>query len=127
MNETALTAEEILFFAGQPERLGLYETVRAALLARFPGVTVEVKKTQISFRARQLFAMVSLPRSKVHRQKESNLILTFGLRRAALHPLVFQCVEPYPNRFTHHALVGTAANLDGALMELLEEAYALHQ
>lgn len=123
--EAALTSEEILFFAGRPQALALYEAIRARVLGRFPDVTLEVKKTQISFKARRLFLMVSLPRSRA--QGKDSLILTFGLHRAAAHPLIFQCVEPYPNRFTHHVLLRAAEEMDGALMELLEEAYAACQ
>lgn len=123
--ELALAADELLFFAGKPQELALYEAVRARMLGRFPDVTLEVKKTQISFKARRLFAMVSLPRSKA--QGKDSLILTFGLHRAAAHPLIFQCVEPYPSRFTHHVLLRAAEEMDEALMELLEEAYAAQQ
>lgn len=122
-----LAPEEILFFAGRPQKLELYEAIRALLLARFSDVRIDVKKTQISFKARTIFAMVSLPRSRTQEKGESSVILTLGLYRAATHPLIFQCVEPYPNRFTHHALISTPADMDDALMELIGEAYALHR
>lgn len=122
-----LSSEEILFFAGRPLKLELYEAIRSLLLARFSYVRIDVKKTQISFRARTIFAMVSLPRSKAQEKSESSVILTLGLHRAAAHPLIFQCVEPYPNRFTHHALISAPADMDDALITLIEEAYALHR
>lgn len=122
-----LSPEEILFFAGKPQKLELYEAIRASLLARFEDMRIDVKKTQISFKARTIFAMVSLPRSKAQEKRESSLILTLGLHRAAAHPLIFQCVQPYPNRFTHHVLISAPADMDDALMELMQEAYALHR
>ena len=35
--------------------------------------------------------------------------------------------EPYPNRWTHHVPVATPAELDGELLDWLEQAYAFGQ
>lgn len=119
-----MSPEEILFFVGKPEKLETYETIRKAVLSRFPDVKIEVKKTQISFKARRLFAMVSLPRAKTTEMQAGSIVLTIGLRRAAEHPLLLACVEPYPNRFTHHLRIACGAQMDESVMALLDEAYA---
>lgn len=41
--------------------LPAYTALREKLEERFPGLNVKVAKTQISFRSRYIFAMVSLP------------------------------------------------------------------
>jgi hypothetical protein len=115
-----LLPEEILFFAGQERERALYVHIRDALLAEFPFLRVDVQKTQISFRDRRLIAMLSLPRRRRKAEERESLLLTVGLRRAAAHPLLEQCVEPYPGRYTHHLHIEDVAQLDASVLELVE-------
>lgn len=118
-----LTGDELLFFNAHPGLLPLYEALRGKILAAHPDASVRISKTQISFRSRYIFAMVSLP---VHRRKgwpEEYLLFSFGLGRRLDSPRVAQAVEPYPNRWTHHVLLTEPGQLDGEWMGWVEEAW----
>ena len=118
-----LTGDELLFFNAHPGLLPLYEALRGKILAAQPDASVRISKTQISFRSRYIFAMVSLP---VHRRKgwpEEYLLFSFGLGRRLDSPRVVQAVEPYPNRWTHHVLLTEPGQLDGEWMGWVEEAW----
>ena len=118
-----LTGDELLFFNAHPGLLPLYEALRGKILAAQPDASVRISKTQISFRSRYIFAMVSLP---VHRRKswpEECLLFSFGLGRRLDSPRVTQAVEPYPNRWTHHVLLPEPGQLDGEWMGWVEEAW----
>lgn len=117
------TGDELLFFNAHPGLLPLYEALRGKILAAQPDASVRISKTQISFRSRYIFAMVSLP---VHRRKgwpEEYLLFSFGLGRRLDSPRVAQAVEPYPNRWTHHVLLTEPGQLDGEWMGWVEEAW----
>ena len=118
-----LTGDELLFFNAHPGLLPLYEALRGKILAAQPNASVRISKTQISFRSRYIFAMVSLP---VHRRKgwpEEYLLFSFALGRRLDSPRVAQAVEPYPNRWTHHVLLTEPGQLDGEWMGWVEEAW----
>ena len=118
-----LTGDELLFFNAHPGLLPLYEALRGKILAAQPDASVRISKTQISFRSRYIFAMVSLP---VHRRKgwpEEYLLFSFGLGRRLDSPRVVQAVDPYPNRWTHHVLLTEPGQLDGEWMGWVEEAW----
>lgn len=102
--------------------LPLADGVGAALLARYPGLEVAVQKTQVTFRGKRTFCILSRPRRKAD---EGGLLLTFGLRRRLDHPRIFQAVEPYPNRWTHHLLLSSPGELDEELFSWLDEARTL--
>ena len=53
------TVNELLFFDSKPDALALYEAFREAVLEKVPNARIEVKKTQISFFNRRMFAAVS--------------------------------------------------------------------
>ena len=53
------TVNELLFFDSKQDALALYETFREAVLEKVPDIRIEVKKTQISFFNRRMFAAVS--------------------------------------------------------------------
>ena len=117
------TGDELLFFNAHPGLLPLYEALRGKILAAHPDASVRISKTQISFRSRYIFAMVSLP---VHRRKgwpEEYLLFSFALGRRLDSPRVAQAVEPYPNRWTHHVLLTEPGQLDGEWMGWVEEAW----
>ncbi len=115
-----MTADELLFFDPMPGALGLYDALRAHLLA-LPGVEVKVAKTQITFKARYGFAFVSLRRMRGC--PEVFLILTLGLGRRLSSPRVAVSVEPYPGRWTHHFILSDPGQLDDELLGWVREAY----
>ena len=53
------TVNELLFFDSKPDALALYEAFREAVLEKVPNARIEVKKTQISFFNRRMFAALS--------------------------------------------------------------------
>lgn len=114
-------ADLLFFFDGKPNEYALYRQAEAALLHRLPDTRIQVKKTQISFLNRHLYACISLPRQKD--RPPHCLTLTFGLARRLASPRIAQCVEPYPSRWTHHLLLTDARQLDDELLGWLEEAY----
>ena len=120
-----MTDEEKLFFAGCPEALALYEPFRARVLAAVPDAHIRVQKTQITFADRHGFAFVS--RLAVRRKAERPpvwITVSFGLRRRLPSPRVDGAVEPYPERWTHHVMIGDPSEIDGELMDWIGEAAA---
>lgn len=114
---------ELMFFDRMPQALPLYEAFIEKLDAAVPSYNLSVKKTQISFSNRYNFAFVSLPVRKMKGWPEVCIIVTFGLRDQVTDPRIAVSVEPYPNRWTHHVVVGDAAEIDGQLMAWIQEAY----
>lgn len=117
--------DAVFFFARKPAALPLYEVLEQRLLERVGGVTIKVQKTQISFSNRRMFACVSLlPVSKKKDRPESYITVTFGLPYKKESPRIDAATEPYPNRWTHHVLIGRPEEIDGELLAWLTEAAA---
>ena len=114
---------ELLFFDRIPRMLPVYETLRNELAQRYPQMKITVGKTQISFRSRYIFAMASLPVSRIRGCPDEFLLVSFGLSRRLEDDRIFQAVEPCPNRWTHHVVVTGRREIDSRLMQWLEEAH----
>ena len=120
-----MTPDELLFFDSHPSALPLYEAVKEHITAEIPDVRIEVKKTQISFFKRHMFAAVSFtPVRKAKERPDPFLTVTFGLRYRVDSQRIDAAVEPYPNRWTHHVMIGSAAEVDAELMDWIREASA---
>lgn len=118
-----MTEEEYLFFAGKPEELALYEAFREKVLARTENARITVHKTQITFANRHGFAFVSfLPARPKARRPAHWITVSFGLRQRLASPRIDQAVEPYPQRWTHHMLLSDVSEIDGQLLDWIEEA-----
>ena len=52
------------------------------------------------------------------------LTVTFGLGYPLESPRAAAKTEPYPGRWTHHVVVGSPGDIDGELLDWLEEAAA---
>lgn len=118
-----LPLEESLFFAGRPEELALYEILRARVAGRVGAFRVKVSKTQITFAVRYGFTFVSHPR----RKQDWGILVTFGLSHRQASDRIQYASEPYPHRWTHHMLVGSEAEIDGELLDWIEEACGFAQ
>lgn len=116
-----MTSDELFFFNTRPEALPLYAVLAEQMLAAFPNTTVEVKNTQITFREKYGFAFVSL--RKMKGCPEVFIIVSFGLSHRLDAPRIRMAVEPYPNRWTHHVIVGQVEEIDDELMGWLTEAH----
>lgn len=128
---STLAISELMFFDTKSEALPLYEILRAQILKTCPGTTIRVKKTQISFYNRHLFAAVSfLPARKRGRQTKANplppyITLTFGLSHCLTSPRVDAAVCPYPERWTHHIMIEREEQIDDELIAWVQEAARL--
>lgn len=119
------SSEELLFFQGREEALPLYAAVRARTLNIRPEARIEVKKTQISFFSRFMFAAVSFaPVGRAAQRPTPFLTLSLGLPYRLESPRVAAAVEVYPGRWTTHILIGRAEDADEELALWLQEAAA---
>lgn len=118
-----MNADEMLFFDKMPQMLPVYETLRDRLVEKYGDIHVKVSKTQISFRNRHIFAMVSLPLRRIKNTPEVYMLVSFGLSYRLDSSRILQAVEPYPNRWTHHVLVERSDDIDAQLLEWLDAAY----
>ena len=121
------TADVLFFFGEKDVELSLYRALFQRMEACFPDASVKVQKSQISFYGRHLFAAVSLPIRRRKGWPERCLVVTLGLPCRLDSPRVAVAVEPYPGRWTHHILLTCPAELDGQLMNWLQEAYDFSQ
>ena len=118
-----MTEEEKMFFAPRPEALPIYEALRPVLLSAAEKAEIRTAKTQISFKDRYLYAAVSF--TPVRRKAERPpvwLTLSLGLWYRPDSPRVAAAAEPYPGRWTVHFLLGSAAEADEELRELIGQA-----
>ena len=118
-----MTMDEMLFFDGHSAALPLYEKLKSSILAAVPDARIEVKKTQISFFTKHMFAAASFtPVRKAKERPKPFLTVTFGLRARVASPRIDAAAEPYPGRWTHHVMIGSAEEVDAELMGWLREA-----
>ena len=120
-----MMTDEIMFFDGHPAALPLYEKLKDGILAEVPGSRIEVKKTQISFFTKHLFVAASFtPVRKAKDRPEPFLTVTFGLPHRVIANRINAAVEPYPGRWTHHVMIGSAEEVDAELLGWIREAAA---
>ena len=83
----------------------------------------KVGKTQVSFYLGCQFGCASLlaVRRKAERP-DPYLTVSFGLAYPLDSPRVDAKTEPYPNRWTHHVMIGSAEEIDQELLGWLWEA-----
>ncbi len=118
-----MTSEELLFFNEMPDALPIYEAFRNRVTEEIPDVRIDVKKTQISFSNKRMFACVSFIKARRAKDRPSPyLVVTFGLVHQAQSPRIDVATEAYPNRWTHHVTVGTQGEIDDELMAWVREA-----
>ena len=120
-----MTLDEMMFFDRHPAALPLYEKLKGAIVTEIPFVRIEVRKTQISFFTKHMFAAASFaPVRKAKDRPEPFLTVTFGLSYRADSPRIDAAAEPYPGRWTHHVMIGSAEEVDAELMGWIREAAA---
>ena len=122
MSET-ISTDELLFFDRKPASLPLYDTFREAVLNQWPDTRIEVKKTQISFFNRHMYAAISFtPVRRAKDRPDPFLTITFGLPYKKESERIDVAIEPYPNRWTHHVMIGTTAEIDDELLSWITES-----
>lgn len=110
-----MTGDTVFFFDKAPELLPLYAALEDAILTRCPDAQVLVMKSQIAFTVARRFAFASL--------RGKRLIVTFGLPKRVESPRIWQAVEPYSGRWTHHVILRSPEEIDETLLGWLEEAW----
>ena len=124
-SDSTVSADELIFFDRKQDALPLYETFREAVLEKVPDTRIEVKKTQISFFSRHMYAAVSFaPVRRVKNRPDPFLTITFGMPYRKESARIDVAVEPYPNRWTHHVMIGSVEEIDQELLSWIEEAAA---
>ena len=115
---------DILFFFGERmEALPMYERLENAILTRIPDVKIKVAKTQITFANKRGFAFVSFnPCRKAKDRPAVWMTVTFGLGCRKGSSRIDVATEPYPGRWTHHVMVGSAEEIDEELLGWIQEA-----
>ena len=118
----------LFFFNDHMDALPLYKRLEALILEQIPNVEIKVSKTQIGFSNRRGFAFVSFNHCrKVADRPPVWMTVTFGLGYRKNAPRIDVATEPYPNRWTHHVMVGSEAEIDDELMGWIKEAAAFAQ
>lgn len=117
--------DALFVFEKVPGAYELYKALAEKLRQRLPGMWEKVGRTEVAFYLGHRFGSASLlaVRRKAERPAPY-LTVSFGLAYPLDSPRVDAKTEPYPNRWTHHLIVGSAEELDGELLGWLEEAAA---
>ena len=125
MWDSLLTPDVLFFFDGHADALVLYEALAKRLLAEYPATEIRVKKTQIGFHDGRLYCCASLtPARRRAERPDPFLTVTFSLDAPDPSPRLI-CVPIRPNRFTHHAIIGSPSDIDGELLAWLRASHDL--
>ena len=120
--------DTLLFFDAHRDALPLFAALEETIFERFPEAKKRVQKTQITYYHRHVFACVSFARVKRRAElPEGWLTLTLGLPYPLESGRVAVKTEVYPGRWTTHFVIGSKEELDGELLEWLEQAYAFSE
>ena len=120
-----MEADILFFFRDHPETLTIYEVLEKEILSRIPDVKIKVSKTQISFSNKRGFAFVSFnPCRKAKDRPPVWMTVSFGLEYRKESPRIDVATEPYPNRWTHHVMVGSKEEIDDELVDWICEGAA---
>ena len=117
----AVLRSEMEFFAGDKTALAIYAAVKVALDATGPFET-RVSRSQIAFYRAHPFAAVWRP-GRYLRGGTAPVVLSIYLRHRRKSPRWKEVAEPHPGRFTHHAELSSAADLDEEVKQALAEAW----
>ena len=118
-----MSAAILFFFNDHMDALPLYERLEGLILEQIPDVKIKVSKTQISFSNKRGFAFVSFnPCRKAKERPNVWITVTFGLSYRKDSSRIDAATEPYPNRWTHHIMVGSEEEIDIELMGWICEA-----
>jgi len=119
--DNIINQDILFFFDGRPRELELYRCFAGAVVTRWPGAQIRAQKTQISFYQGRMFACVSMTPVRRRAERPDHFItVSFGLDHPLDHPRAV-AVRVRPNRWTHHVVVGDAAEIDDQLMGWIEE------
>ena len=110
-------------FEKVPGAYELYDALAEKLRQRLPGMWEKVGRTEVAFYLGHRFGSASLLAVRRKAQRSSPyLTVSFGLSYPLESPRVDAKTEPYPNRWTHHVMIGSAEEIDQELLGWLWEA-----
>ena len=118
------TADELFFFQTHPEELELYSEFKKTLASAFDYYTIAVRKTQISFKNKCNFAIISFLRP-IAGLKAAHLTLTISLPYRKESSKIAAITEITPGKYTHHIVITQKKDIDEEVGILLQEAYTL--
>jgi hypothetical protein len=125
MWDSLITPDVMFFFDGHAGALPLYGALAERLLSEYPATKIQVRKTQIGFHDGRLYCCASLtPVRRRAERPEPFLTVTFSLDAPEPSPRLI-CVPVRPNRFTHHAIIGSASDIDDELLAWLHASHDL--
>jgi hypothetical protein len=125
MWDSLITPDVMFFFDGHAGALPLYGALAERLLSEYPATKIQVRKTQIGFHDGRLYCCASLtPVRRRAERPEPFLTVTFSLDAPEPSPRLI-CVPVRPNRFTHHAIIGSASDIDDELLTWLRASHDL--
>ena len=125
MWDSLITPDVMFFFDGHAGALPLYGALAERLLSEYPATKIQVRKTQIGFHDGRLYCCASLtPVRRRAERPEPFLTITFSLDAPEPSPRLI-CVPVRPNRFTHHAIIGSASDIDDELLAWLRASHDL--
>ena len=110
------------FFLDSPKSKVLFDDVAIALLSAYPQTSFKVQKSQIAIVSKKPYAAIWLPIRPMKNRPEIYLILSFGLDTKITHDRIVEVNEPYPNRFMHHTLISSKADIDETLLDWMRQA-----
>ena len=123
--DSPLTPDALFFFDGHAGVLPLYGALAERLLSEYPTTEIQVRKTQIGFHDGRLYCCASLtPVRRKAERPDPFLTVTFSLDAPDPSPRLI-CVPVRPNRFTHHAIIGSVDDIDDALLAWLRASHDL--
>ena len=125
MWDSLITLDVMFFFDGHAGALPLYGALAERLLSEYPATEIQVRKTQIGFHDGRLYCCASLtPVRRRAERPDPFLTVTFSLDAPEPSPRLI-CVPVRPNRFTHHAIIGSASDIDDELLAWLRASHDL--
>ena len=125
MWDSLITPDVMFFFDGHAGALPLYGALAERLLSEYPTTEIQVRKTQIGFHDGHLYCCASLtPVRRRAERPDPFLTVTFSLDAPEPSPRLI-CVPVRPNRFTHHAIIGSASDIDDELLTWLRASHDL--
>ena len=125
MWDSLITPDVMFFFDGHAGALPLYGALAERLLSEYPATEIQVRKTQIGFHDGRLYCCASLaPVRRRAERPDPFLTVTFSLDAPEPSPRLI-CVPVRPNRFTHHAIIGSASDIDDELLTWLRASHDL--
>jgi len=112
------------FFSKRPEVRPFFDTITQKIFQLYPNTVIKVQKSQISFYDPKPFFWAWLPiRDGIKGRPEHYLVVSFGLDQEIINSRLVGTAQPYPGRWTHHAIISSIEEIDAELMRWIRQAH----